>query len=307
MNNFFRIVSGGKSIFAVLIVAACTFMPAQLRGQQVATPDETAVAKTFTPERVPSQRRHVSFPTTSDDSSEAERSAPATSGYKWTGFYIGGHGGYNWGNADTSFQALPSPGTFFNLADTTLRPHPKGFAGGIQGGYNWQRNHLFVGGEADFSWTDMDETVTLTPIPQNNGTPFPGAGFLRAGQKTNWINSYRLRGGVAIDRVLLYGTIGLALGNVHYTANSDFRPVGTEQYIADFSRTRAGVIAGPGAEIGILKHISVKAEYLFYDLSKAGFVANPSIPFPPGFPNFQVQYRWKTQANTFNAGVNYRF
>jgi opacity protein-like surface antigen len=90
-------------------------------------------------------------------------------------------------------------------------------------------------------------------------------------------------------------------------ADADFRTTGTEHYPANFSKTRSGAIGGVGGEVGITRHLSVKAEYLYYDLRKAEATIGPAIPFPPGLPNFQVQYTWKTQANTFNAGVNYRF
>ena len=58
--------------------------------------------------------------------------------YNWSGFYIGGNVGYGWGDADTSFNPLPSAAAFVNLAPTTLGPDPQGVVGGVQAGYNWQ-------------------------------------------------------------------------------------------------------------------------------------------------------------------------
>jgi len=305
MTNVFRSVSH-MNVFVFIFTAACLLMPTLSFGQQSKTLADlgTSSIGTTLSETVLSNPKHVTF---NADSNPTANPAPSRSGYNWTGFYVGGHVGYNWGKADTSFNPLPDPTTFVNLAPTTLKPDPKGFQGGIQGGYNWQRHYLIIGGEVDFTWTDVDGTARLSPIPQNNGTPFPGPGFLISSQKTSWTNSYRFRGGVAIDRVLLYGTIGLVLGRVNYMADSDFRTTGTENYPANFAKTRSGAIGGGGGEVGITKHLSVKAEYLYYDLRKAEATIGPAIPFPPGLPNFQVQYRWKTQANTFNAGVNYRF
>jgi outer membrane immunogenic protein len=229
--------------------------------------------------------------------------APAAGGYDWTGAYIGAHAGYGWGKADTDFNPLPSAATFINLAPTTLQLRPRGFNGGVQGGYNWQFGHLVVGGETDFTWSDMRRTRTVTPITQNNGTPFPGAGFITTTQKTEWFGTLRPRLGYAAGKLLIYGTAGLAYGNVRSSANVDFRPFGTVQYPAFLSKTTAGWTAGGGMEIGITKHLSIKSEYLYYDLGKINTVASAS----PALPPFQVGYTWEAKAHTWNAGFNFRF
>ena len=232
---------------------------------------------------------------------------PATS-YDWTGGYVGGHVGWGWGRADTSFTPLPNATLFIDLRPTTLRPEPSGFNGGAQGGYNWQTGHFVVGAEADLSWSRMSGTARVTPIIMNNGSAFPGAGFLITRQATKWFGTLRPRAGFAFDKILVYGTGGLAYGNVEYSANADFRP-GTAtpilffQYPVAFSKTKTGWTAGGGVEVGINQHWSWKAEYLYYDLRKESITANPVPVNPP----FQVAYGWQTKAHTFNVGVNFRF
>jgi outer membrane immunogenic protein len=195
------------------------------------------------------------------------------------------------------------------MTPTTLRPDPSGFNGGAQGGYNWQTGHFVVGGEADISWSRMSGTARVAPIIKNNGTPFPGAGFLTAHQDTKWFGTLRGRMGITpTPRVLIYGTGGLAYGHVNYSANSDFRPgVPTQilffQYPASLSKTKTGWTVGGGVEVGINKHWSWKVEYLYYDLGNQSLTANPI----PANPPFQVAYRWETKAHTFNAGINFRF
>lgn len=149
----------------------------------------------------------------------------------------------------------------------------------------------------------MKGDVTVTPITQDNGTTFPGAGFVTAGQKTSYVGTLRGRAGVALGKVFIYGTAGLAYGHVRFTADSDFRPVGTVHYPADLTKTKTGAVGGVGGEFGLTKHISWKLEYLYYDLRKESATENPSTPLPP----FQVRYNWQTRANTFNAGINVRF
>ena len=137
--------------------------------------------------------------------------------YNWSGFYIGGNVGYGWGNADTSFNPLPSAVAFVNLAPTTLGPDPQGVLGGVQAGYNWQAGKFVFGLEADIQASDIHGNAVLTPIIQNNGMPFPGAGFLSASQRIDWFGTVRARAGFTpVDRLLLYVTGGLAYGNVSY-------------------------------------------------------------------------------------------
>jgi outer membrane immunogenic protein len=231
---------------------------------------------------------------------------PASS--SWSGGYIGGHVGYGSGDADTSFNPLPSATAFIDLRPVTLSPNFSGLIGGVQGGYNWQSGKFVFGGEASLSWSKIDGTATVSPIIMNNGANFPSNGFLLAHQEIKWFGTLRPRAGVAFDRVLIYGTGGLAFGNVNYTANADFRPSAGSpilffQYPVAFSKTKTGWTAGGGAEVRINTHWSWKVEYLYLDLGNESRIANPV----PANPPFQLGYRWETRAHTFSAGINFRF
>ena len=224
------------------------------------------------------------------------------SAFSWEGVYIGPHIGYGWGDADTRVSPLPDAATFVNLAPTTLSPNPDGLLGGGQLGVNWQRQPLVFGVEKDFSWSGMSGSDVVSPITQNNGTPFLGT--ITTHQDTDWFGTLRGRVGFTpTQKVLIYGTGGLAYGRVNYSADTDFRPQGTIQYPADFSKTNVGWTVGGGAEIALGKGWSVKVEYLYYDLGRESFTANPS----PANPPFQVAYKWDTAAHTMNVGLNYRF
>ncbi len=104
------------------------------------------------------------------------KAAPAPL-FNWTGFYIGGHGGYGWADAD-------------NL-------DPKGWFGGGQVGYNWQyAPNCVFGVEADISGSDISETNL--------------AGAPLVSSKINYFGTARGRLGYTVDRVMVYGTGGLA-------------------------------------------------------------------------------------------------
>jgi outer membrane immunogenic protein len=223
---------------------------------------------------------------------------------KWTGWYIGGHLGYGWGRANTSFTPLPSAAQFINLAPTTLRPDPRGIVGGGQIGYNYQKAPIVYGVEFSMSASNMNGTVTQTPIIQNNGSTFNGN--LTAHQDTDWFGTLRWRFGVLPTpnrRLMLYFTGGYAFGRVNYSANSDFRPQGTTQYPASFSKTKNGYTVGGGIEVAVSSNVSLKGEYLYYNLGNQSFTANPT----PALPPFQVAYTWQTRAQTLTAGVNFHF
>ena len=279
-----------RALAVVLVVAVPILTSGQEKNDRSTAPNAT-------------ERSDALFSPSESGSAKPNNPAPSATSYTWKGGYVGGHIGWGQGRANTTFTPLPTATQFIDMAPTSLRPNPSGFSGGAQGGYNWQTGHFVVGGEADISWSRMSGTATVTPINRNNGTPFPGSGFLTTHQDTKWFGTVRPRAGVAFGRVFLYGTGGLAYGHVNYSANSDFRPGGTIQYPASLSKTKAGWSVGGGAEVGISKHWSWKAEYLYYDLGNQSFTANPV----PANPPFQIAYGWKTRAHTFNSGINFRF
>ena len=226
--------------------------------------------------------------------------------YDWQGFYLGGHLGYGWGKGDTKLTPLPDAATFLSLAPTTVKLRPRGAGGGFQGGYNWQYGKLVIGDETDFNWSSMKRSVRVSPIIQNNGTPWPGTppgNDIVTAQDAEWFGTLRGRIGVAFNRILVYGTTGMAYGRVVNTANTDFRPAGSIQYPAALKRTSTGWTAGGGIEIGVRKYFSFKSEYLYYDLGNASVTANPTPVNPP----YRLNYTWGAKAHTWNIGFNFHF
>jgi outer membrane immunogenic protein len=227
--------------------------------------------------------------------------------FDWTGFYIGGNVGYGWGHDDTDINPGPTPAVFVNLLPQNLATRPQGgFAGG-QAGYNWQTGSVVIGAQVDFQGASITGTVVESPIIQNNGTPFPGtAPNLTITQKLDWFGTAQARFGVAVvPQFLLYATGGFAYGRVSGTANTDFRPTGTEQYPASASSNRTGWAAGVGGEWLLGNNWTVKAEYLHLNLGGTDtVVAQPVLPLPP----FTVTYNFnRMRIDVARAGLNYKF
>jgi outer membrane immunogenic protein len=236
------------------------------------------------------------------------KAAPAPAAalpYSWTSFYVGANLGYGWGRGDTDVEPLPSAATFVNLAPNPRATDAKGILGGVQVGYNYQMGIIVLGAEADFQGADIKGSFFESPIIQNNGTPFPGAGFINISQKLDWFGTVRGRLGITpIDpKLLFYVTGGLAYGHVEGAATVDFRPVGTEQYPGSVDTTKMGWTLGGGIEWAFLDHWSVKAEYLRVDLGKAGV----TVAAIPALPPFAVNWVFHTQVDIARAGVNYKF
>jgi len=223
----------------------------------------------------------------------------------WGGLYAGGNVGYGWGNGDIKADPTPTAAIFVNFQPTTLSPNPDGALLGGQIGYNWMIGNILAGIEADLSWSGIRGSTTRSPITQNNGTPFPGVGNnVRSSEDIRDFSTLRGRFGfLPADNWLVYGTGGLAVANVKYEANTDFRPVGTEQYPVATSRTKAGWTLGLGAEWRVFDRTSIKAEYLYYDFGKQSSHADAV----PALPPFGMDYSWKTSGSIVRLGANYKF
>ena len=183
-------------------------------------------------------------------------------GYNWTGFYFGINGGGGWGRSQWDGVSK------FDLSG--------GLIGGTIG-YNWQFSQWVIGVEGDADWSNIRGTTTVLCAPGCE-------------TRNHWLATVRGRVGYAFDRFLPYITAGLALGDIHANLNVAGFPGG--------SVTSAGWTAGGGVEVGIVSNVSVKAEYLYVDLSdyncgfNCGLAANGNVSF---------------YANVFRGGLNIRF
>jgi len=166
--------------------------------------------------------------------------------YSWAGPYLGGNLGYEWGRVQNS----PTK--------------PSGIVGGATAGYNWQNGPWVFGVEGDLEVSGADDTFA----PWKFSNP--------------WFGTARGRAGYAFSNVLVYGTAGLAFGELR-----------AETFGVSESHTTAGWTAGFGAEVGFAPNWSAKIEYLYVDLSDSPFAITG---VSNGF-----------RSNVVRAGVNYHF
>jgi hemoglobin/transferrin/lactoferrin receptor protein len=201
--------------------------------------------------------------------------AEGTPGSNWTGLYLGGHLGY--GFADISGVTTAGDGTTGGIpateaADVSLNDLQRG----VQAGFNYQfANRIVIGLEGDFSWMKHFDTQTAVATEAANLT---AGGWLQAktDYKLDWVATLRGRIGFAYDRLLVYGTGGLAFleeteTRTQYEANSAGRT--TEAASSESaSMTRRGWTLGAGLEYALTNNWSLKAEYSYLRFGSRDFL-----------------------------------
>jgi outer membrane immunogenic protein len=192
--------------------------------------------------------------------------APAAPQWSWTGFYIGGHGGYGWGTDPFSETAT---GTFGSTS-TTLDIKSRGWIAGGHAGYNWQYG-MWVGGLE----IDLDATGIKGTSSQSSGT----APFISTDRETDtfkYLGTARARVGIAaMQNILFYGTGGLAWSQFQREYVSIFaQPGSTSTSTSTGLGTLFGIAAGGGVEASLgnfgMPAILLRAEYLHYDFGDQG-------------------------------------
>jgi outer membrane immunogenic protein len=259
--------------------------------------------------------------------------------YSWNGFYIGGNVGYSWGDARTSIAGNATavaqqpffggfPGNNIAFADSNST-RPDGVIGGGQIGYNYQFNPTWVLGlEADFqgtgergsnSFTDPFSrticTESVGPAPTCTLTgPLNGTAATSYDAKIDWFGTVRGRLGFLItDQVLLYGTGGLAYGQVEVSGTTNVTGVVTTNIVGpapltpgtsafSSSKTSVGFAVGAGIEgkfsYWLPANWTWKLEYLYVDLGSVGSLA----PFPGG-PALNAAYAGGQVLSAFTGAI----
>ena len=171
----------------------------------------------------------------------------AVAGYDWSGFYAGIFAGYGGGRG-------------INTVSGTGAVSTVDVRGGLLGatvGANAQFDTFVLGLEGDVSWNGQSGSAVCGGAP----------GFQCDG-RLDWASSAKVRGGVALDRLLVFGTLSVAAGGINATISPT--PIGTT---GNYAGTIWGWTVGGGVEYAVTEAISVKAEYAYTDFR------NTTAPF----------------------------
>ena len=169
----------------------------------------------------------------------------------WAGFYAGVSGGYGWNSGGNSIGYNDGGAGFIAGTDRSSGPQPQGGFGGGQIGYNFQSGSFVFGVETDFQGGNLNDRVTGLTV---NGNDFGSH------ESIDWFGTARGRIGYAFGRVMVYGTGGVAYGDVRQHA---FVSNGVS---FGNNSTQIGWVAGGGVEFKITPSWSLKGEYQYIDL-----------------------------------------
>ena len=247
---------------------------------------------------------------------KARRLPPSPPAYHgWTGFYVGGNGGWAW-QKDSGTSDFIQPGGF-SPNPLSQSASPSKFIGGAQIGYNWQlARSWLLGVEGDWQWTNLSYTLPCRPtdLTQPNNPPCSnssGFGFLTIGSSAQWLATARARVGWTWDRFVIYGTAGAAWARMETTLTADCRVTGGcgnsfafNLMSAGFSDTKGGWTAGAGIESMLTPNWTAKVEWLHVDL---GTVANALTLFPGDIGPQTVSWSRTVRFELLRFGVNYKF
>lgn len=267
--------------------------------------------------------------------------------YNWTGWYVGGNVGYgSGGHTDlTGNGSAPNGGVptgFFGFADSQSSGLNAAISG-AQVGYNYQLSPTWVAGfEADIQSPgqrgsgQFNDAITSqicrilfvgSPICQI-GSPVPLSGTALTSYQANidWFGTVRARLGLLVgDRLLVYGTGGLAYGRVAVSGNTSVAAAANDlgtilsytSAMGSFgaSQTRVGFAAGGGLEgkfsYWLPQNWTWKLEYLYVDLgsvdtgTSVALAPSPSSSLSPltGTINTHTHFA----DDIVRVGLNYQF
>lgn len=263
----------------------------------------------------------------------------------WSGLYAGGHFGYGFGDIQGTTTAANGTATAVTLSESADQDLSN-VLGGIQAGFNYQfANGIVLGVEGDVAWTGIEGAQDALAIESAYLTQRQ---MLQAHTvyDVDWLSTIRGRVGYAWDRLMIYGTGGVAFlqeteTRTQYRSNTASRdyPGGTytERLFSETSdRVRTGYALGAGAEYAISDKWSLKLEYLYagfgtetFDFSdaRAGVTlpysvrctsSNSTPPCPGGWrgnitvPGTSETVNGRKASNTadlqtLKIGLNYRF
>lgn len=210
----------------------------------------------------------------------------------WTGFYVGGFGGYKFApiNSDLNLfgdwnDGFPEVSGLESAGSENL--DSSGAEAGSLIGYNYQWHNWVFGAEAagGYLWLrDSNQTGILTN-GGNRNTYDVSTSF-----KTHYLATFSPRIGYAFCKWMPYITGGLAVGDLDFFQQINehdtfFREGGSH------SENNAGWFVGGGLQYAITHHWSVRGQYQYVDLGSVSFDHKGTSPFPGFIGHSEAELR----------------
>ena len=248
---------------------------------------------------------------------------PPVALFTWSGAYVGVNLGSGWRQPVDFVTTMPSctdfttclivdPDTGLASALGTGRStRASGATGGFQAGYNYQFGAAVAGVELD--WEYFKRTSSLGPNAGLMSDINLGLPLLVSNEvASTWLATIRGRLGFAWDRLLLYGTGGVAFTDVRYTQTVTTSLLITGATVVNVvTETKSGVTVGGGAEYALWNNLTLRAEYLYAQFTGVSGTsvlqfAN-SFPPPAFFSNPVAGSTGNLHDHIVRVGLNYKF
>ena len=211
-----------------------------------------------------------------------KRTAPALApvpAFTWAGLYVG---------ANLGSLMTRSKGDELVYGYGMTSANGTGVFASANLGYNWQTNNLVVGIEADLGLAST----------RAQGFSEASSEYNRVKVDYSSLGSLRARLGYSFDRVLVYGTAGLAVANINFVGMHFSDPDITSDGRVSVKGLRTGWIVGAGIEYAISQNYSLKTEALYL-----GF-KNVTSEVATGGCQFGFK---RTSGLISRVGINYKF
>ena len=151
---------------------------------------------------------------------------------------------------------------------------------GAQAGCNYQAGIMVFGLEGEAAWSNLANRFTSSQ-----------SGLMQdLSDRNRWSAGLGARGGIALDRALLYGKAGVSAGRFDFFAANN----GVTAFQG--GATLTGLLLGGGVEYAFAPNWSAKLEY-----DHAGYLSR-KVDLSPQFSTSE-----SATTNTVKAGINYKF
>ncbi len=218
--------------------------------------------------------------------------APAA---QWSGFYVGAHAGYGWGNRNgcgdigislLNFNLIP----VFPIESCDAAPDEFTYdydqAGGLvgfQAGYNWMATETFLVG-AEFSASIANITGELDGL-------FGGVG--------TWdgLATATAKAGFTFDSILVYGEAGLGFAGSSFEGDLG----------CNFEMNHVGPLAGAGVSVKVTDSMSLDLKYQHIWLGADQAQCNSTATaIDPAFLAIPTELRTEGSLDVVKLGLNFQ-
>lgn len=222
---------------------------------------------------------------------------------RWTGFYIGGSVGGADQRSPTRIAGVGPNNevqTSIDAGNVAARLSPSGrnvtFSG--QAGFNYQIGMVVLGAETDFSamHTGGRKSSTVNPFGVQVTT--------QAQNEVFTLGTVRGRAGVAFGDLMIFATGGYAYGHLGQRGAINPDPTNNPTYVGSNGQIASGWALGGGLEYALGPMLSLKFDYLRYDLGTQRLVLSETLGF---FTDEYATMRAKTRGDMVRMGLNIGF